>query len=135
MGIQFEFMSFSGLFVVSYKIILNLAIYAMFLNTQGRVMFDTFISKPNMETHEEFLIDCDKELSGKLVKHLKMYKVRRKLTIELQENQHVMAYFHPGEISKPLPDETMSSHRDTRVRELGFRVISSDISAADTDIK
>ena len=107
----------------------------MFLNTQGRVMFDTFISKPNMESHEEFLIDCDKELSGKLVKHLKMYKVRRKLTIELQENEHVMAYFHPEEISKPLPDQSMNSHRDTRVRELGFRVISSDISAADTDIK
>ena len=75
----------------------NPAIFAMFLNTQGRVMFDTFITKPNIENDEEFYIDCDKDLSEKLVKHLKMYKVRRKLTIEIQENDHVMAVFHPEE--------------------------------------
>ena len=116
----------------------NPAIFAMFLNTQGRVMFDTFITKPNIENDEEFYIDCDKELSQKLVKHLKMYKVRRKLTIEIQENDHVMAVFHPeenldqidiGSVSKPK-----ISFTDTRAKELGIREISSDCSA-DTDLR
>ena len=67
-----------------------------------------------------------------------MYKVRRKLTIEIQENDHVMAVFHPeenldqidiGSVSKPK-----ISFTDTRAKELGIREISSDCSA-DTDLR
>jgi len=115
----------------------NPAIFAMFLNTQGRVMFDTFITKPNIENDEEFYIDCDKELSEKLVKHLKMYKVRRKLTIEIQENDHVMAVFNPEEnldqIDKGSSEKCKISFNDTRTKGLGIREISSDCSA-DTDL-
>ena len=111
------------------------AIFAMFLNTQGRVMFDTFISKNKIDD-QEYLIDCDREMSGKLVKHLKMYRVRRKLTIDVEENDHIMAVFHPENVIDEIPDDFKCkiSYNDTRVKDMGFRVISSDCSA-NTDLK
>ena len=38
----------------------NSGIFTMFLNNQGRVIFDTFISK-NKTDDQEFLTDCDRK--------------------------------------------------------------------------
>ena len=105
----------------------------MFLNTQGRVLFDTFIIK---KTPSDYLIECDQVIQDKLVKHLKMYRVRRKLTIDVEENDHVMAVFHPENVIDEIPDDfkCKTSYNDTRVKDMGFRVISSDCSA-NTDLK
>ena len=62
----------------------------MFLNTQGRVLFDTFIIK---KTPSDYLIECDQVVQDKLVKHLKMYKVRRKINISVIQNQSLGALF------------------------------------------
>ena len=47
-----------------------------------------------------------------------MYKVRRKLTIEIQENDHVMAVFHPegnfDQIDRGSGEKCKISFSDTR---------------------
>ncbi len=106
----------------------NKSIFAMFLNTQGRVMFDSFIIKADPET---YLIDCDKDLSNKLVKHLKMYKVRRKLNIAKDENLQVFADLTQDSES-PSASEGCFSYNDTRVKELGLRIIQSAGNSKET---
>ena len=66
------------------------SMYCMFLNTQGRIIFDTFIIK---KADGDYLIDCDNEAKEKLAKHLKMYKVRRKISIKVIENETVGVLF------------------------------------------
>ena len=44
------------------------SIFAMFLNTQGRVLFDTFIVKA-ADTDGGYFLDCDQALSAKLGNH------------------------------------------------------------------
>lgn len=102
------------------------SIFAMFLNTQGRVMFDTFIIKENPE---EYLIDVDSEMSGKLVKHLKMYKVRRKINISEDSNLGVYALFDPKNLIQEVPEDSNQSliYRDNRLKNLGFRSISNSL--------
>ncbi|XP_063608006.1 putative transferase CAF17 homolog, mitochondrial [Penaeus indicus] len=68
------------------------SMYSMMLNTQGRVVFDTIIYK----RHEEsYLVECDREKLDHLVRHLKMYKVRRKIDIKPLEDFNVWAVFEP----------------------------------------
>jgi folate-binding protein YgfZ len=110
----------------------------MFLNTQGRILFDTFIIK---KTANEYFIDCDANLSEKLVKHLKIYRVRRKITVELMPNVQILALFDPADQQSldRLPDDLNLGlcYKDTRVKNLGFRVIlnssncSSDLPESD----
>ena len=40
-------------------------------------MFDTIIFRHN----DDYFVDCDAKFASHLVKHLKMYKVRRQVTI------------------------------------------------------
>ena len=100
------------------------SIYNMFLNTQGRIMFDTFIVK---KSESDFLIDCDHELAGKLVKHLKMYKVRRKIDIQFQDSDKVFAIFDdqdPFDEEQEMPDVY---YKDVRCTRLGFRSIGNSM--------
>ena len=91
------------------------AIYSMFLNTQGRVLFDTFLVRRNPE---EYFIDVDSKSSEKLIKQLKLYKVRRKIDICKDENQGIYASFGGEE------EEKEHFFRDVRVKNLGLRGIS-----------
>ena len=59
------------------------SLYTVFLNVQGRIMFDSIIVK---EHDDSFIIDCDVTLASLLVKHLKMYKVRRKIEIAVADD-------------------------------------------------
>ena len=103
------------------------AIFAMFLNTQGRVMFDTFIVKTNPE---EYLIDCDKYICEKFVKHLKMYKVRRKLNIEQLLDMHVYGSFNTNR-EEVSPSQCQKDDRivfqDPRLKSLGARFFRKDM--------
>lgn len=53
--------------------------YAMFLNTKGRVLYDTIIYKTIKDN--TYLIECDTKTVDSLQKHLKIYKLRRKIDI------------------------------------------------------
>lgn len=101
------------------------SIFCMFLNTQGRVLFDTFIMKKDPST---YLIDCDHQLSEKLVKHLKIFKVKRKIDISVSPCS-IGAIFDSDEPLEKIPEEFKDNdhYKDTRLKNLGFRVISSSL--------
>ena len=95
----------------------------MFLNTQGRVLFDTFIIK---KTPSDYLIECDQVVQDKLVKHLKMYKVRRKINISVIQNQSLGALFDTENVLEDVNcDDIDFYYKDSRAKELGFRIVGS----------
>jgi len=68
------------------------SVYCMFLNTGGRVLFDTIIT-PGFQPNE-LLLEVDAQLSKAVVKHLSMYRVRRKIKIEPVPDLEVFSVFH-----------------------------------------
>lgn len=54
------------------------SLYTMFLNTKGRILYDSIIYKYN----DILLIECDVNDIHNFIKHLKMYRVRRKIDID-----------------------------------------------------
>jgi len=71
------------------------SLYCAFLNTGGRVLFDAIISKT--ENEGEFLLDVDSAVAKVVKKHLSLYKVRRKIAINVLEDYNVHAVFPEGE--------------------------------------
>lgn len=55
-------------------------IYTLFLNIRGRVMCDAIVYKS--EESNLYYVECDSQIINSLQKHLKMYRVRRKIDIE-----------------------------------------------------
>lgn len=71
------------------------SMYTMFLNTKGRVMYDTIIYKSKEDG--VFLIECDKSALSHLQKHLKMFRVRRKIDVEnIEDELKVWVVFDPN---------------------------------------
>jgi len=66
------------------------SLYCMFLNTQGRVLFDALI----YQADDVFLIDVDQKCSNLAKKHLSMYKVRRNVTIDIDNQFSVFGAFN-----------------------------------------
>lgn len=54
--------------------------YTLFLNIRGRVMCDAIVYKG--EKSELYYVECDSQIVDSLQRHLKMYRVRRKIDIE-----------------------------------------------------
>uniref|UniRef100_A0A8D9F1U3 Transferase CAF17 homolog, mitochondrial n=1 Tax=Cacopsylla melanoneura TaxID=428564 RepID=A0A8D9F1U3_9HEMI len=54
------------------------SLYTMFLNTKGRILYDSIIYKYN----NILLVECDINDIDNFIKHLKMYRVRRKIDID-----------------------------------------------------
>eukprot|EP00088_Acartia_fossae_P014717 TRINITY_DN1791_c0_g1_i4.p1 TRINITY_DN1791_c0_g1~~TRINITY_DN1791_c0_g1_i4.p1 ORF type:complete len:366 (+),score=45.96 TRINITY_DN1791_c0_g1_i4:192-1289(+) len=129
------------------------SLHCMFLNTGGRVLFDSIIS-PGFEPNE-FMVEVDSGLAKTVIKHLNMYKVRRKLQIEALKNLNIYAVYHDklsvntspahqtqsdvigstfcdgGTRGSQLPDfsgqsEAVMCHPDPRVDLLGYRFLSSE---------
>jgi len=81
------------------------SLYCAFLNTGGRVLFDAIISKT--ENEGEFLLDVDSAVAKVVKKHLSLYKVRRKIAINMLEDHNVHAVFPDVEGG----DEGHTGHR------------------------
>lgn len=126
--------------------------YTMFLNVKGRVLYDSIIYKTS-EKHT-FLVECDVSGVDALSRHLKMYRVRRKIDIDgLKDDYNVFALFNakdaenvkqdkkdgvlPGLIvpcdllKTTLPDcsstkvyKDLLIYRDPRISYLGSRIIA-----------
>ncbi|KAI4478152.1 hypothetical protein M0804_012110 [Polistes exclamans] len=74
------------------------SIYSLFLNIKGRVLFDTILYKS--KENNVFYIECDSQVTKSLEKHLKMYRVRKKIDISLLDNDmKVWSMFDPTEIT------------------------------------
>lgn len=92
--------------------------YCMFLNTQGRILYDAIIY-PHKQSGS-YLVECDSGCSENLAKHLSMFKVRRKVTVGVDESLRPWVFFDqpPEDLSRQAITST-----DPRVKELGWRVL------------
>lgn len=97
------------------------SMYAMFLNNKGRVLFDTLIHK--WGTEESFLLECDNKLTELLQKHLKIYKLKRKVSIE-DVNKDFSVFALTCLNAPNLSDDKINIYKDPRLSDLGYRVIS-----------
>ena len=107
------------------------AIYAMFLNKAGRVLYDSIVystTEPNT-----FLIECDKNVSNELQRHLRLYRVRRKIDIDsVQQELKVWQAYNDLQAAdaifkdlktKEISDITITT--DPRLKHLGIRLLAS----------
>ncbi|XP_054264640.1 putative transferase CAF17 homolog, mitochondrial [Macrosteles quadrilineatus] len=79
------------------------SLYTMFLNTKGRVLYDSIIYKTKQE--DTFFLECDKEAMLDLEKHLKMYKLRKKVAIDSVDDEfQLWALFNPSAVVTPGSD-------------------------------
>ncbi|XP_063919237.1 putative transferase CAF17 homolog, mitochondrial [Zophobas morio] len=125
------------------------SMYTMFLNTAGRVLYDTIIYRNSEEN--TYFVECDKSISETLQKHLKIHKVRRKIDVtSLADELKIYAVFSNDkinttsdnsqlsggsiapcqELNKSQPtalfksDQDINIFRDPRITHLGSRVIA-----------
>ncbi|CAD6236304.1 GSCOCG00008111001-RA-CDS, partial [Cotesia congregata] len=126
-------------------------IYGLFLNTKGRVLYDTLIYKGIDD--DTYLIECDSDVLDALKKHLIMFRVRRKIDIQsMIDKMKVWVLFDgnlnlrdiksktqisnvtlEGEISPcgSLNSKTSKSiddiimFKDPRISGLGYRILSN----------
>lgn len=79
------------------------AMYTMFLNAQGRVLYDTIIYHQKDGEKGSYLIECDAHIISDLTKHLRMYKLRKKVDFrDISSEFKVWCLFD----KKPLPAAT-----------------------------
>jgi len=104
------------------------AIYTMFLNVQGRVLFDALVLKAGEQG--DVLVDCHKDQAESLIKHLKMYKLRKKVDIARLEGASAVA---TQEEDMPAGD-CLASGVDPRAPGLGRRTwLTSPSSSSQLD--
>ncbi|XP_006634305.3 putative transferase CAF17 homolog, mitochondrial [Lepisosteus oculatus] len=109
------------------------ALYAHMLNVQGRTLFDVIIySLTNNEEGEcSVLLECDSTVTDSLQKHLKVYKIRRKVTVAPCSDLSLWAVMPQGgeEDSKTADLELTCStsvrvwEADPRVAVMGWRLV------------
>lgn len=98
-----------------------LSIYAMFLNTKGRVLYETLIHK--LKQSDAFLLECDIAVLSSLQKHLKIYKLRRKIAID-DVNKDLKLWALTTNETVDLSETNISVFKDPRLTELGYRIVS-----------
>jgi len=95
------------------------SMYCMFLNTQGRVLYDAIVY--NSQEKDSYLIECDANCSSALAKHLSMYKVRRKVSINPNDSLKTWIFFDQPQ--ENISDKAIVS-TDPRTQELKWRVLA-----------
>ncbi|XP_042525411.1 putative transferase CAF17, mitochondrial isoform X1 [Dipodomys spectabilis] len=107
------------------------AAYAHFLNVQGRTLYDVILyGLP--EGAPGFFLECDSSVLGALQKHLALYKIRRKVTVELSPELHVWAVLPSApHLSRAVPlqervEATAILARDPRTACMGWRLLTQD---------
>ena len=107
------------------------SIYALVLTPQGKYIYDFFIAKQG----DAFLLDVLEDTKATLLKKLKMYKLRAKVTIEdISATHHVTAYIGDNSYSALNMDNTSGAtesqedsiyYVEPRHTGLGLRSITS----------
>ena len=92
------------------------AVYGALLTPQGKILFDLF----TLATEAGFLLDAAASTADDLAKRLAMYRLRRKITIELKPDLAVAAIW--GSDVPPELDGALL-FRDPRAAGLGYRAI------------
>ncbi|KAJ8897757.1 hypothetical protein PR048_003107 [Dryococelus australis] len=120
------------------------SMYTFFLNIKGRVLCDTIIYRT--EENNVYFIECDANFVHLLQKHLKLFRVRKKIEIEgidnllkvwvvyrpdIAENSKLASSYQNG-VTEAVQLDTVKKHfscpnivtsRDPRLPALGVRVL------------
>lgn len=93
----------------------------MFLNKGGRILYDSLIYR---QSEDSFLLEIDASVASQVVKHLKIFRVRRKIDIEQVEEKKVWVVWRPGDEGPILKvPGGVEASADPRLKNLGNRVI------------
>ncbi|KAH8407160.1 hypothetical protein KR222_009558 [Zaprionus bogoriensis] len=101
------------------------SIYALFLNRGGRLMYDTIIYRTN--DPDTFLVECDRDASSDFRRHLRTYRVRKRIDIDTVDDEYVPWVLFNEEKIKDLnalktADLFISS--DPRLETMGTRILA-----------
>lgn len=86
------------------------ALFSTFLNNKGRVLYDTLFYK---HSENELLLECDSFTRDNLMKHLIMYRVRRKIDVELIRD-HVWVIYSEDDCSNAEQSCNAASSSDNK---------------------
>uniref|UniRef100_A0A182YCF3 CAF17 C-terminal domain-containing protein n=1 Tax=Anopheles stephensi TaxID=30069 RepID=A0A182YCF3_ANOST len=114
----------------------------MFLKANGRVFCDTLIYKrpQTAETDQhDYLLECDASVAPRLEKHLKLYRLRKKVQVGMDEEYRAWVAFKeetvPGEEEAgPVAKDRLHVVKDPRLPRLGYRMFSSKEEAATREL-
>lgn len=105
----------------------NLSIYGLFLNKGGRVLYDSVIYTVPKQEEEAFYVECDSRISDSLIKHLKIFRVRKKIDIAKMTDRKVwVAFASTDTTSIVLPKRSADDDiicTDPRLKHLGTRLL------------
>lgn len=101
-------------------------IYGLFLNRAGRILYDSIVYKTPTadQAKETFLIECDSAVAASLTKHLKLFRVRRKIDISLSDEHDLWCL---EGIAEDLEGSTKDLVKlvDPRLKDIGMRIITT----------
>ncbi|NXI44717.1 CAF17 transferase, partial [Galbula dea] len=108
------------------------ALYAHALNVQGRCLYDVILYRLHQSPEEEphILLECDSSVLDAVQKHLKLYKIRRKVNITPCLDLSLWAVVpgeRAGDISSSLTqcaDQALVLTPDPRTEVMGWRLIT-----------
>jgi folate-binding protein YgfZ len=108
------------------------AVWAAFLTPQGKFLHEFFLIEETPGDDGAFLLDCEVERVGDLLRRLKLYKLRSKVTLEAVEDLAVAALIGPEALAAvELPAEPGRARSfaggrvfvDPRLASLGARAM------------
>lgn len=109
----------------------NAALYTMFLNKPGRVLYDAIIFRRKTDENVLF-IDCDRRIDAQLVKHLQIFRVRKKIAIDIVNDDFAVHAIYHEQPTNASPDDSkvimdfdagVAAAHDPRLHALGMRLI------------
>lgn len=107
------------------------AMYTMFLNKPGRVLFDAIVYK-RQATPNIFYIECDRTLDVKVQKHLQLFRVRKKIAIDIVRDKYdIWAAFPSNSVASQKVETNdvdaaiVSKFVEPRLAMLGKRILTA----------
>ncbi|XP_029971205.1 iron-sulfur cluster assembly factor IBA57, mitochondrial [Salarias fasciatus] len=112
------------------------ALYAHLLNVQGRTLYDVILYRlKGSEGADSVLMECDGTLRDSVLKHLKMYRIRRKVSVSCCPELSVWAVLSRSRSRSSTPDEPVQKpelsrpdravvwEADPRTALMGWRLV------------
>lgn len=109
------------------------SMFAMMLNSVGRVLYDFILYKPDAQRDDELFLECDADARNSVLRLLNLYKLRKDVHFEAYDDAFVWAVFHPfcSGVDEPIgPEASINvmgefkmNVRDPRLHLLGQRVL------------
>lgn len=108
------------------------AMYSHMLSVQGRTLYDIILYRlKEVESGFGVFLECDYTVKDSILKHLKMYKIRRKIDLNHCPELSVWAVLPTQKNAghddpKPelsSPDKALAWDNDPRTQEMGWRLV------------